>query len=309
MKSGFVKTSLSAAGLTIYAMLIVDVSSAQSADTLRWKLNQGDQLAVQLVQDTNISSQIDNRGRQTANKMTLDMQWLVESVNDDRKAVIQQTISRIQLTLTTPEDAGSQTVSIDTNDTDKQKDLAKHLLQQVSPLIGTKYTVTMSDRGEVVSVDVPEASMEALRGAPASMQLRQVLTKEGLTEMFGQSAIVFPEQAISVGDDWKSESEVSNSLGTFTRIHTYSYDSSQQKDQKTMQHISIKTELKQKAANQQGSELVAFSGGGQLWMDNEAGYVTESSLANELKTINKTYPSSIIYTTITSRVSMKVVKK
>ncbi len=285
------------------------MSSAQPADTLRWKLGQGDQYDVQLIQDTNISSQIDNRGRQTANKMTLDMQWLVQSVNDDRTAVIQQTISRIQLTLTTPEDAGSQTISIDTDDAGKQKDLAKHLLQQVSPLIGTEYLVTMSDRGEVIRVDVPESSMEALRGAPASMQLRQVLTKEGLTEMFGQSAIIFPEQAISVGDDWKSESEVSNSLGTFTRIHTYSYDGSQQKDQKTMQHVSIKTELKQKATSQQGSELVEFTGSGQLWMDNEAGYVRESSLANELKTINKTYPSSIINTTITSRVSMKVVKK
>ena len=79
----------------------------------------------------------------------------------------------------------------------------------------------MNPRGEILDVEIPEQSMQAIREAPASMQIRQVLTKEGLSDLFGQSAIVFPEKSLSAGDTWIDQTEIKNEVGTIKKIDQF----------------------------------------------------------------------------------------
>lgn len=281
------------------------VTHGQDAEKFRWKLNAGDEFTVQLVQDTKIKSNIDQRVQEMANKMTLDMDWKVTDVNDDNTATIAQTITRIRLQIVTPNEGGSQTIAVDTQDTSRQKELAKRLHKQVIALIDTKYNVSMSDRGGLLGVEIPKASLEALRGAPSSLQLRKVLTEDGLKDLFGQSAIVFPENELAKGDDWDSTAKVENSLGVFEKKNVYKYAGPENGSHR----FNIATELNQTADGKAGSKVISFAGSGQLMFNVDAGHVTESTITNKMNTENNSYKETTINTVIDSKVSMKVNRK
>ena len=303
------KSSLLTYGLLVSAFIVMlllnSTATAQDAKKFRWKLEAGDEFTVQLVQDTKIKSNIDRRVQEMANKMTLDMDWKVTEVNDENAASVAQTITRIQLQIVTPTKGGSQTISVDTADTTRQKDLAKRLHKQVAALVNTKYNVSMSSRGEMLGVEIPKESLEALRGAPSSLQLRKVLTEEGLKDLFGQSAIVFPEDELTVGGNWNSKTNVANSLGTFEKTNSYSYAGIENK----LHRFNIKTDLNKTEAGKAGSDVNKFAGSGQLLFDADAGFVTESMIKNEMNTENKSYKDTTINTVINSNVLMKVSKK
>jgi len=297
------------AAFLVTIVLVTSTAHAQSEKQFRWKMAEGDAFTVQLVQKTKIKSNIDRRVQEITNNMTLHMDWKVLSIDDDKNVMVEQSIKRIELNSVTPTVGGTQTVSVDTDDKDRLKDLAKKLHTQVSKLIDTKYSVKMSARGEILDVEIPKDSMEAIRQAPSSMQIRKVLTEDGLKELFGQSAITFPAAAINKGNDWSTTNDVTNSLGAFKKTNTYTYAGSTEKDGKQLDKFSIATTLEKTADGKAGSKVVEFKSGGELLFDSDSGCVTESSSENTMNTQNNSYKDTRINTVITSSVSMKVTRK
>lgn len=277
-------------------------ASAQSNQPLRWNLKQGEKLSVVLEQNTGVKTTLGNRAQETGNEMIMSLNWEVTSVENG--FVIKQSVERIQLTINTPSENGLQTTTLDTASDDNSGQQAQHLLEQVRPLIGTVHNITMSPRGEITGVSLPKESKEAIRTAPASMQIRQVFSENGIKELLGQGAIVFPAKSIEAGAEWKSNKSVRNGLGELTTVTTYSYDGREGDGADSADQFKVLAELTNKKLNKE-VESVNFSGKGKIRFAAEAKMVLDSELSNEMTT-KRTYRETIIETTVTTEVKTKV---
>lgn len=292
-----------------FVLFWVANSKLQAQDTgreLRWNLKAEEKLEAILTQDTNITTKLNNRTQEIGNKMTLEMDWEVKSA-DSEKLVIQQSIRRIQLTINAPGKGGVKITTVDTNSKDEPSQFAGELLQQVRPLIGTNYLVTVSPRGEITEVEIPKPSMEVIREAPASMQIRNIMTKEGLIELFGQSAIAFPEKAISAGDTWNTDSELKTNLGDFTKTVEFTYSGSKNLDGTEYDEVNVATTAKLNNAATK-TELDDFSGSGKLLFSADADKVVDSQWQNSLTT-SRTYRDKIIQSTVQTTATLIVNRK
>src|SRR5688572_27733298 len=89
---------LAACGLA----LILLPSAAQAADPLHWKFTPGLTNRYRMTQNTKLAMNTGPGGNvQTDSKMTLDLSWTVEEVDDDGSAVLNQRIDRMQMKIST----------------------------------------------------------------------------------------------------------------------------------------------------------------------------------------------------------------
>ena len=192
---------------TVLLTLITTSLVAQTPEPFRWKFAQGDAFKVDLSQTSVVTSTVDQRSRKTTNTMQMFMNWNVTEVdNENGTATLAQSIDRITLNMVTPTKGGEKVTKLDTDDTDKNRGLADKLAKQIGPLVGTTISVVLSDRGDIQSVTVPDETMEVLRQAPASMQLRRVFTEQGMKQIIGQSAMTLPADTVDVGQQWGNTS-------------------------------------------------------------------------------------------------------
>ena len=185
MKHYFLKPAL--IGLLVFSMFSLSQLCAQET-SLTWKLATNDRFSLVMQQQAQIASQVDQRSRTSSNDMQMWIDWEVVDVGPNGTSTIKQTIKRITLVTKTPNESGEQVTNVDTGAQDKASGLAARLSQMIAPLIGGTITIQMTERGAIESVVIPESTMESLRQAPESMRLRQLFTKKGLSEMFGQAA-------------------------------------------------------------------------------------------------------------------------
>lgn len=307
---GIAETNISMkSNFALFSILILTAcnhSTGQEARLIRWQLSEGSRYRVELKQSTAIKSSIDTREKQLGNEMLLLMSWKIESAKDDAFNIT-QSIDRVYLKISQPGKEGIQTTEIDTDNERGPGSFAGELLKQIQPLIGTKYLVSMTSRGEISEISVPPESMEALRNAPASMRLRQVLTREGLEDLIGQSAIVFPEQAIKAGDEWTTSQDITNALGKIRKTHRYVYNGEQDRNDAEAAGFSVSTVVEKLEPGENDATIDGFSGSGKIWFAPEENEILESSVENKMTT-RRTYREKIIQTSVSSSISMRVSK-
>ncbi len=294
--------SVFASILTFAFLCFSPATSAQEPQVLRWTLKQGEELAVELDQTTYIDTNLDNRKQKIGNEMKLSMSWRVAESNDDQFRIEQQ-INRIQLTIKAPGKEGVKITNVDTESKTPTKGLAEELLAQVRPLIGAKFIVAMNRRGKILDIEVSDDAMKAVRSAPASMQIRQALTKEGMTNLFGQTAVTFPEEPLAKGDSWKSSATVQTALGTVAREDTFTL-SQWQDDMATVSVATTASFDRVKpdvvVSGFQSSGVIRFSPNGQN--------VANSELSNRL-TSSRKYRDKTIRSTVNTKIELKVERK
>ena len=288
--------------LLMFALLPVSTTCAQET-MLRWKLSSNEKFSLEMQQQVEIISQVDRRSRTSSNDMQIWIDWEVTGVEPKGTYTIQQTIQRIKLTTKTPNEGGEQVINVDTDSQEKGSGLAGQLTQMISPLIGNTISFQMSERGMIESVDIPESSMESLRQAPESMQLRELFSKQGLSEMFGQAALQAPEKPLAKGEQWESQREISSELGTFDRVQKFTFEGPTAGS--PTQVISLKTEMQEKASSESGAKLEQFKGSGTFEYNAEEGIFTESQVDNEMVT-SKLYSDMLIKTNVTSRIKLRL---
>lgn len=295
--------------LCLYVVLISVCSfvAGQEAKQIRWKFDVGDEFELKLAQTTGITTNIDTRRKQIGNEMMLLMDWKIESVEGESITIL-QSIRRIKLTINQPTKSGVQTTEVDTDNEDEAKELGRELLQQIQPLIGTEFTVVMTTRGEITDVVIPRASMGAIRKAPASMILRQVLTENGMKELLGQSAIVFPELGIKLGDDWQSTEDYSSPFGTIKKTNRYLYDGTKKRGTQSFDEFAVKTKITASGDNETQANIEDFSGSGRIWFAVDGDTIMESQFDNKMKT-SRQYRDKIITSAVSTNINTKVQKK
>lgn len=289
------------------AIAVVGLVSGQEARQVRWQFAVGDEYQVVLEQQTAITTNIDTRRKKIGNVMQLMMDWKVEAVDEDL-ITINQSIRRIHLKTDTPTKNGIRTTEIDTDVDEEQSELGLELLKQVRPLVNADFKVAISPRGEIVNVTVPQESMDALRNAPASMRLREVLSVAGLQELIGQAALVFPDQAIKPGDTWKSTAQIKNAFGTVERLNIYTFDGAQEREGISGLEFSMKSEIDVAAPDDENALIDKYAGNGSFWFAPTAKTMLESRFENSMQT-RRTRRDRTILTSISTAVTMKVARQ
>jgi hypothetical protein len=210
------------AGLAV-ALLVVSAASASGDDvTLRWKFSPDKPYHYMLTQGMEMSMKLPNNDLKTTMSQVSEMTWKVKSVKPDGSAAMSQVIDRMHIKVEGP--AGK--FEIDSN---KKGDAAAPvgplagLGKMVEGLVGVPVDVTISARGEVLSVNVPDKMMEAMKTAgPGGQAFAGAFTEKGIKQLFEQSSVVLPEKAVAPGTTWVQKRSVETAgLGNMDIDTTY----------------------------------------------------------------------------------------
>lgn len=270
---------------TIAAMVFYPI--AIQGDEFKWKFNSGDEFSVSISQVSTVTTKYEMRTRPLSNQTELDLNWKVVAVENET-AVIEQTITRVAVQLQTPTKDGSNRIAFDTAKPEDAASVPAALSKQLTALVGLTFTTKMETDGSIVNVEVPDATLTALREAPSSTSFRQMLTVEGLKQLYGHSTFQLPKDDIRPNHSWKSSGSTNSPWGLIEIESVNVFDGPQIVDGKELQQFSLERTLRKASASSAGGaatsasaappqnansgELVSNSATGKFLFDAAAGY-------------------------------------
>jgi hypothetical protein len=209
-------------------------------DPLRWKFKVGEKLDYKMVQEMNMAASGGPIPQmKTTMHQEMDMTWDVQGVNDEGEAVIRQKFDRIKMKMTTP--VGG--FEYDSNAEAAPTGLGAMIAPMYKAMTQGEFEITMTARGEVKDVKVPEEVLTALKSSPGAAAMGDMATAEGFKKMISQGALVLPENPPKEGESWSSKVEMNNpAAGKQTVETTYTYQGTKEIDGTT--YAVIKPELK-----------------------------------------------------------------
>lgn len=234
--------------LCICAACFVAASPRLRADEpLRWKFEVGQKLNYNMTQEMNMSAMGGPVGQQmsTSMKQDMEMTWDVQGVDQKSgEAIIKQKFERVRMHMKTPVgefDYDSKSEAAPTG-------LGAMIAPMYKAMTNGEFEITMTARGEVKDVKIPDDVIAALKASPGAAAMGDIATSEGFKKMISQGALVLPEVAPKKGDKWSSKVEMKNpAVGKQTIETTYTYEGTEDKEGTT--YAVIKPQLKMEFDN------------------------------------------------------------
>jgi hypothetical protein len=206
-RSSFGGGTMSALLTAVILQFVVSPTLAQ--EELRWKFKEGDKLDYTMVQDMTIGTQGGPLGAQNVvMNQEMDMTWDVVGVNEEGEAVIKQKFEQIKMKMTLPPPLGG--FEYDTKSDAAPAGPAAMLAPMYKKMTESEFELTMTSRGEIKDVKIPEDVLKALQNSPGAAALGEMATPEGFKKMIAQGALVLPEEAPQPGKEWTNKVEVNN---------------------------------------------------------------------------------------------------
>jgi hypothetical protein len=304
-------------GIILWIAGCLALAPAATAEEIRWKLAEGEQLDVTLNQKSESTAVCQTIERKTSTEIQLELEWKVTAAKDDL-ITLEQTIRRIQMRLQTPTADRSGQVDLDTSAISEKKPrpgVEKSVLKDLQSLIGVKAIVEMTTRGEISNVTVAESDLEKLRQAGSSTPLLKMMSAFGMTELFRQSSFVLPEKSAEAGFEWTNERKTAGPFGPLAINETFRYDGEKEVDGRKLQLFSLKSKVdvlpelpKDADPVDPPPELKQLTGDGLFSFDPGTGVFSKSSNSTTLKS-TKRFRDLIIDTTITTNSSMSIQRR
>lgn len=215
--------SLPSRGLPLSALLLslLLARPSHAAEALTWKFSPGltNRYRTSTAMDVTMDLGAGGQQKQTI-VHTIDLSWTVEKVQDDGAAILKQRIDRVQMKIDVP---GGQSVEYDSKSTDEPQSFAAMVAPLFREMTRAEFVVTMSPRGKVTNVDVPETLIAAIAASPGAQLLGDLATAEGFENMISRSSFELPEN-LEPGAEWSTTAEIANPLlGKQTIVTTYTY--------------------------------------------------------------------------------------
>jgi hypothetical protein len=262
-------------------------SAAPAEEALRWKFKVGEKLDYTMVQEMNMVAAGGPVGQMnTTMRQEMDMTWDVQGVNEEGEAVIKQKFDRIKMKMTTP--VGG--FEFDSKSEAAPTGLAALIAPMYKAMTQGEFEITMTSRGEVKDVKVPEEVITALKSSPGAAQMGDIATADGFKKMISQGALVLPEKAPKEGDTWQTKVEMNNpAVGKQTVETTYKYVGT--KEINGAKFAVIKPELKMefekkegdaKAAQQLSMKIGEQSSDGEVLFNIDAGRLASTKLQQKV---------------------------
>lgn len=279
------------------------------AQELSWKFETGDRFDIQMDQATRVQTVVDRRVVEQKTEMGLTITWQVIDKEDDL-AVIRQTIDRVTVDLTMPAEKGTETTRYDSA-AEKPQGNAKRMAKSFGPIIGQPVEISVSPRGLISKVKIPEATLEALREMPGSVQGRKMFEEASIRDMFSQAGLTLPEKEGE--DSWQSSREFKIGIPQTFRITT---DYSIVDGEANPVQINVKGSLeliedtgkRPPELEFENIKLISQKSTGDIKFNKESGNCVSSNSETELKTRTR-YRDMEVMATVTSEVKTTFSRK
>lgn len=286
LRSGLQEASRICVGrLATVAVLVVMLSATQAtnADTLlRWKFVEGNNWQVNIEQHT--TTETTGAGKPTGIDiaMQFQMNWKIDSVDSNGTARINQQIERFFVSM---KSGKAEPITYDSASENKPSSPAANIAEAVAPVIGVDFEVVMTDRGSITEVKLSDAATTAFESI-SSPAMKQLFSKEGITQLLQQAAIEFPEQNIAAGDDWQQSLSTDSPLGKLNQAKTFTLTGKAESDMQSLEHISIAGTLKLEPTEQSPAKLKLVEQDliGSMSFDVNAGRLVSSDSTQTLTT-------------------------
>jgi hypothetical protein len=265
--------------LTLVLML---ASSARAADPLTWTFTPGAKHRYRLTQDMTTSIDLGPGGEVDAKtSQVLDLTWTVAEVNDDGNAVLKQKIDRIQLTMDAPGAGGE--VTFDSQSPDEPQGFAAMIAPLLKETVRSECTLTMTPRGKVVGVDIPESLVRTLAAAPGAKALGELATAEGFKNVLSGVSFELPE-TLEPGAEQSNTVMVTNAeLGTEAIKSTLRYLGPKEIDGAALEAFAPSREITFEGVEGAQAAILDQKSQGELLFNRAAGRLESSQLDHTLK--------------------------
>jgi hypothetical protein len=235
------------AARTIYiglAIATVGFPCAAHAQTpLRWKLEPGQSLVVEVRQRT--TSHVGFSGKMAEAKIDLTVEY-VWSVGEaaDTGTTITQKIDRIVLQL----DTKAGTLKYDSADPKRPSGPARDVADAVQPILGAQIAIVMTARGEIRSAKPANEAAEKLFAAGGAADPPGVFSKKSVETLLRQPLAVLPEQAVDENETWTVISDLDAAAGKFKQTTTYRLAGTEEQEGQQLLRVEHSATLEPAAA-------------------------------------------------------------
>jgi len=250
--------------MALLATLMLPTNSfGQSEQTnLAWQLPVGRKIDVVMKQTMEMKQKVAGQELGTEMVSTNFMIWMIDKVDDAGIATVNSEIERMTISMDSPQGK----FDIDTASEEELEGTAAKVAQQVSQMVGKKFSQTMNSQGKILSVDMPD---EVAAGNP-------MMSKEALSQLIKNASPVFPDKPVAVGESWQQESTTAmpGGMGGMKIDSTYTYKGTEELDGKTLDLVDIEMEMQFQP--QEGSpikiEITSQDTKGRMHFDSVKGH-------------------------------------
>jgi hypothetical protein len=175
----------------------------------------------------------------------LEMTWDVRGVDEATgEAVIGLKFDRVKMKMTMP----LGTFEYDSKSEAAPTGLGAAIAPMYKALMEGEFEITVTARGEVKDVKIPDSVVEALKGASGATKLGDLATSDGFKKMISKGALVLPKDPPKPGETWNTKVDMNNqSLGKQSLETIYRYEGT--KDVGGTKYALIRPELKMEFEN------------------------------------------------------------
>jgi hypothetical protein len=252
-------------------------TSASAADAPQWKFEEGQSNRYRMNQTMNMSMVIGGNDVKNNIKQIIDMSWTVREIKDDGSALLDQKIDRMRMTI----EAGGNKVEVDSAAKEEPQNQAAMLAPLLKAFTAKPFQVTMSPRGEITEVEVPEEMIEALKNTPGAAAMGDMATPEGFKKMVSQASFAMPEK-LAPGDQWTQKMEMQlPGIGKQIAETTYKYEGAKEVEGKEYEVFTPSLKIRYEG----GATAVDVGdqkSSGQILFDREAGRLEKSQLKQNM---------------------------
>jgi hypothetical protein len=294
-------------------------SSARCDEPLRWKFKVGEKL------DYNMTQEMKMTFPQPINMhQEVDILWDVQGVNEKGDAVIRLKFERIKMKAAPPDSAekGAQAIEFDSTSDAQPTGLAALLAPLYKAMIEGEFEISMTARGEVTDVKIPEQVVTVMKNMPDASSMGNMATSEGFKKMLSKGVLVLPQEAPKVDDQWTTKIEVPIPIfgAQMTQTTTFRYVGTR-KINGTIYAvidpgIKMHFEEPQKASAQQSAseqfqpQVKDQQSSGEMLFDIKAGRLHSSQLKHNVtitaKTTTKTTDGKVERRTIEGKIDQQI---
>jgi len=258
-------------------------AAAVAADAPVWKFSVGMEEHYRMSQDMTLAMDMGPAGKMnTVVKQQIDMTWRVLEVSESGVAKLTQKIDRMRMQMTAP---GGNEIAFDSSSSEPPTGFAAMLAPVMKELTKTAFEVSMSPRGEVLDVAIPEDLLKALKNSPGAAMMGDLTSREGLKQMVEKGSLTLPEQ-LEAGQQWSTEVQLKNPVfGTQTVATTYTYVGSRDVDGATLDVFQPTLSMRfgdAAAGNGAKIEIADQKSTGEVLFNRTAGRLESSAIDMEM---------------------------
>ncbi|MCF6170760.1 MAG: DUF6263 family protein [Bacteroidales bacterium] len=252
--------------------------SAQKTVELRYNLNQGDKYEYNIETEQDIAFETNGQTMVVTSKIGFEMTGTVEN-NERDSIVVKTTINRVTML----QSLFGMEIKYDSDDpSTAENPMAAQISSIMKDLVGSSYTMTMDNRGNVKNMDLSDIT----RNDDLAKNLSS-----------GSNYAIYPDQKVGVGDTWEKDIEP---LRTSDMKYHIKYTVLKTNNKQTT--LGIEGTISANKVNNEDMNLHGTQSG-EMIVDTKTGWLIEATIDQEvsmnIEQAGQKFPASITGTTIT----------